>query len=317
MSTMANPNSTGIQPDQTSLTANAVGIIADLAEKASEAEVLHIPAVGLGDGLPTMVPALFDRKTGSAKSLLPLIEEARQEPERRKGTATTTTLASFIDLINRHKDEGSAVFGQTAWPNPRLTAVIDYHTLDHTPRWGRHRISYAFPVTDELKAWVDGNGKAMEQAEFAAFLEEHAAELASPFDAEKIDLERLFKANFATPNELIDLSRSLEVFVGARVKRQERLQTGERTIEFAEEHTNGNGEKVTIPGIFMLSVPAFVDGAAVRIPARLRYRIAGGSVVWFYQLYRWEFWLREQVVSDLDRVADETELPTFEGSPEA
>ncbi|WP_428978554.1 hypothetical protein [Chenggangzhangella methanolivorans] len=67
----------------------------------------------------------------------------------------------------------------------------------------------------------------------------------------------------------------------------------------------------------MVAVPAFVDGEAVRIPARLRYRLGGGDIKWFYQLYRWEFWLREQVQNDLERAGKETALPTFEGVPEA
>jgi uncharacterized protein YfdQ (DUF2303 family) len=314
---MTTPKTNAPQPAEACITASAAAIVADLARATTKAEMVSIPTSGLGNGLPVQVPALFDHETQQLRSVKNIIDEFRQEPDRRAGTATALTLRSFIDLVNRHKDDGSVVFGETAWPSPKLTAVIDYHDLERTARWGRHRISYAFPITDEFKAWVANNAKAMEQGEFAAFLEEHAAELASPLDGEKSEFERLFKATFASPNELIDLSRSLEVFVGAKVKRQERLQTGERTIEFSEEHLNGSGEKITIPGIFMLSVPAFVDGHAVRIPARLRYRLGGGSITWFYQLYRWEFWLREQVVSDLHRVGEETGLPTFEGSPEA
>ncbi len=295
-----------------------VRAIVELAQDASSVEIIQVPTAGLGAGLPDQVPLLLDRrKGGNISSIKSLIDQHRQEPARRLGTAHTTTLQSFTDLVDRHKDDGSAVFAKTAWPEPALTAVIDYHSLDGTPRWGTHRIRYAFPVTDEFKVWIEKNGKAMEQGEFAAFLEEHAAELSAPFGPEAAEYETLFKEKFATPADLIALSRSLEVFVGARVKRQERLSSGERTVEFVEEHTNTKGEKVEIPGIFMVSVPAFVDGETIRIPARLRYRIQGGEILWFYQLYRWQFWLRDQVKNDLDTVKQRTALPTFEGSPEA
>lgn len=296
-----------------------VRAIVELAQEASTVEIVQIPTAGLGAGLPSQVPLLLDRRKGASPlvAFKDLIDKHRQEPARRLGTASATTLQSFIDLVDRHKDDGSVVFAKTAWPEPELTAVIDYHSIDGTPRWGNHRIRYAFPVTDEFKVWIDKNGKAMEQAEFAAFLEEHAAELSAPFGPEVTEYESLFKEKFATPNDLISLSRSLEVFVGARVKRQERLTSGERTVEFVEEHTNTKGEKVEIPGLFMVSVPAFVDGDPVRIPARLRYRIQGGSIMWFYQLYRWQLWLRDQVKNDLDTVKQKTALPTFEGSPEA
>jgi uncharacterized protein YfdQ (DUF2303 family) len=294
-----------------------VEAIIKLAQQAGGVDVRLLSTEGLGEGLPKNIPLILDQRTGGqVKGLRDIVESYRLTPERREGTATVTTLQSFTDLVNRHKDEGTAIFGKTSWPEPKLTAVIDYHGTDRTARRGKHRIVYPFPLTDEIKVWIGQNGKPMEQAEFATFLEDHAAELASPFDGEKQEYEHLFKERFSNPIELIDLSRHLEVFVGAKVKRGERLQTGERTVEFIEEHTNGKGEKVDIPGIFMVSVRAFMDGEPVRIPARLRYRISGGSIVWFYQLYRWEFFLRERVQQDLEAAGKDTELPTFEGQPE-
>jgi hypothetical protein len=286
--------------------------IADLAIASSDAQVIYLKTEGFGPGLPEQVPMLFDRKAQRIVPVLEEIEAARQQPKDIRGTAKAETLEAFIALTRRHLNSQSAIFASTQWPKPSLTAVIDYHegTLperdpgemiaeDHVPRWGDHRIRYEFPVTEEFTAWINGNKKPMEQADFAAFLEEHAAELAAPFDGEVSEYELLFKESFATPADLIALSRSLEVHVGAKVKRAERLQTGERTVEFVEEHLNNKGEKVDIPGIFMVSVPAFIDGDPVRIPARLRYRISGGGIVWFYQLYRWEFWLRIAVKADL------------------
>jgi len=291
--------------------------IISLADKAAGYELLVLPTKGLGEGLPDHVPLLVDRRQGGkVESLKKQIEDYRLTPERRRGTATVTTLKSFNELVNRHKDEGSAIFGKTSWPEPKLTAVIDYHGIDKTARRGEHKIVYPFPLTDEIKTWIEFNGETMEQADFAAFLEEHAAELASPFDGERSEYEHLFKERFSNPIELIELSRNLEVFVGAKVKRAERLQTGERTVEFVEEHLNASGQKVDIPGIFMVSVRAFMDGEPVRIPARLRYRLGGGTIKWFYQLYRWEFFLRERVQQDLEEAGKETCLPIFEGEPE-
>lgn len=294
-----------------------VRAIVDLAHEAAGVEIVSLPTEGLGRGLPPIVPIVIDRREGRhITGLKSLIDQYRVEPDEVNGSAQTTTLQSFIDLVNRHKNDGSAVFGKTAWPEPALTAVIDYHGEKAAARWGRHRIRYAFPITDEFKVWIEKNGKPMDQATFAAFLEDHAAELSAAYAPEVAEYESLFKERFATPVDLIALSRNLEVFVNAKVKQGVRMQTGERVVEFVEEHMNGKGEKVEIPGIFMVSVPAFVDGEKVRIPARLRYRIGNGEIQWFYQLYRWQFWLRAQVKDDLDTVAQKTELPTFEGSPE-
>ena len=295
--------------------AGAAGLIAQLATAGSDPALVMIPTTGLGAGLPAEVPILFDRANQRVIDLQSSINAARQQPARRRGVASVETLRSFIDMINRHKDSTSAIFGTTTWPKPKLTAVLNYNTGDG-PHWNDHRILYEFPLTEEFKAWIKSDGEAMDQATFALFLEEHAAELSAPFDGERSDYEYLFKERFATPADLLALARHLEVFVGAKVKQGIRLQTGERTVEFTEEHTNSKGEQVDIPGVFMVSVPAFLDGDAIRIPARLRYRIRGGEIAWFYKLYRWEYWLRTKVQQDLHEAGEKTELPTFEGAPE-
>lgn len=297
----------------------AVESIAELAKSAAGATVLSVPTDGLGDGLPPAIPMLFDHRPNGTglKALRDEIERFRLAPQRRAGAARATTLQSFIDLIEYHKDESSALFAKTDWPSPALTAIIDYHTVKHAPRHLTHRVIYDFPVTDEFKEWIERDAKPFSQAEFAAFIEEHAAELASPFDTEKSEYTRLFKVEFATPTQMVTLSRGLQVNVEATVKQNVVLSSGEGQIEFSEAHLDRRGEKLTVPGLFMVSVPAFREGEPVRLPARLRYRVSGGKVTWFYQLYRWKFWLRERVVADLREVEKETELRAFEGTPEA
>ncbi|SHF01015.1 Uncharacterized conserved protein YfdQ, DUF2303 family [Kaistia soli DSM 19436] len=294
--------------------AGAAGLIADLARTASTPVLIEIKTDGLGEGLPPIVPALWDHTNQRVIDVQATLNAARQAPARRKGTAKVDTLQSFIDLIERHKDERSAIFAATIGREPKLTAVLDYNT-GKAPFWGEHRIVYSFPLTDELKIWIDNNKRAMEQAEFATFLEEHAAELSAPFDAERVEYEQLFRRKIATPSEVLALSRSLEVFVNAKVKQANNLQTGERVLEFADEHVNAKGEPVDIPGIFMIQMRAFVSGDPIRIPVRLNYRLKGG-IVWFYELYRWEEWLRVEVRQALKQAGDDTGLPVFEGSPE-
>jgi uncharacterized protein YfdQ (DUF2303 family) len=303
--------------EQQKLDSHAIELVTALATEGTTPSIMHITTSGLGAGLPASLPVAFDRKSQAFKSVKTLVDEYREAPSCRKGTASADTLVSFIDLVNRHKDAESALFGKTTWPAPKLTAVLDYDREGFGARNRAHRVVYAFPLTDEFKIWVNTSGKPMDQEAFAAFIEEHAVELSAPMDGERSTYEQLFKEPMATPSEVLSLSRHLEVFVSAKAKQGIRLQTGERVVEFTEEHQNAKGEKVVIPGIFMVSVPAFIDGDPVRIPARLRYRISGGDITWFYQLYRWEYFLREQVGHDLREAAEKTGLPSFEGAPEA
>lgn len=259
-------------------------------------------------------------------SLREHIEPLLQRPAARKGTAKAQTLQSFIALTNRHKGSTSALFGDLDWRKPSLQAVIDYHDpatvvtpqreLDPFARHMRHRIHYEFPLDEAWQAWVKADGKRFTQVDFAEFLEDRIADLASPTDAEKIDLERQFSTIVATPAQVIELSRGLQVHQGTKVKNQIRLQTGEAQIQFETEHRDASGNLLTVPGLFMIFLPIFVFGERVSLPVRLRYRLDGGEVVWQIKLYKPDVYVTGAVQSAFGRAAIETGLPVYEGAPE-
>lgn len=296
-----------------------IAAIIGLTEKSVLAELVPLPVGDLGPGLPPVVPLVRDPKNGRFVGARDLIEAFRFKPARKAGTARALTLLSFVDLVNRHKTDDSAVFAQTDWTKPGFTAVIDYHqnaaagAADNL----KHRIEYAFPASEEWQAWVKMNGEPMEQAEFAAFLEDRIADLSAPTTAEKTALERDFATTVATPAELIQLSRGLQVNVSSVVKAMTTLQSGEASIQFEEQHAGADGKPLKVPGIFMLGIAPFFMGEKISLPVRLRYRKAGAKILWFYQMYRPDQFVTERVRDDLITVADKTKLPTFEGSPEA
>lgn len=307
-------------------TAAAMKHLAELGVKASDAQLVPIATKGLGEGLPESVPAIFDRNGQKLSSVKALVEEYRLRPERRTGTASAQTLSAFIKLVLRHKDADSAVFADMNWEAPKFTAVIDYHRqaeeLDgeaeaaHEPRWLKHKILYEFPLSDPWQAWVKMNGEVMKQGDFAAFIEDHISEVSAPTDTEAKTYETMFRTKIADPAEIMTLSRGLSVAVDAKVGRTVILQSGEGEIAFEEVHRDGGGQKLMVPGLFMLSLPVFLRGAHVRFPVRLRYRVADGAVVWFYQIWRPDEFVTDAVAKDLDAVRVETALPAYEGTPE-
>jgi len=294
-----------------------LALVADLGRDASGGVEIELSTEGLGEGLPPSVPLLYSRKDGRLVSLREHIEAFRLRPHAKTGTATAQTVDAFIALVNRHKTADSVVFADSTWTKPSFTAVIDYHRVaDTEPDNLHHRISYAFPLSDEWQLWLKGNRQKMTQADFAAFLEDRVADLASPFDTERTELERLFQTKIAAPNELITFSRGLEVMVEAKVKNVVTLQSGEGQIVYDEVHKDAQGNKVIVPGLFMLRIPIFFMGLPVRVPVRLRYRASGGDITWFYDIYRPDTFVTERIREDLRIVGEKTALPTFEGTPE-
>lgn len=310
-----------IVANPTGFTGGAIDIEAlkTLANKAgSELVTISLPTPI--NGLPDNVPAFVDREAGAIKSVKELLETYRTHPQRKSGTATVHTLDSFIDLVNRHKTASTAIFANSDWQKPSLTAVIDYHTIDSDEADNlKHRIGYTFPLSEEWRAWVALNGKPLSQSEFAEFIEDHISDLSTPDEAEELDFQKKFSFKVAFPTQLVELSRGLQVNADTRVKNVVNLQNGTAQIVFEEEHQtlDKQGNRIDVPGMFILSIPPFFGGETARIPVRLKYKKTPNGVVWFYQLYRPEFYVTEQVRRDLTRAAGDTDLPHFEGSPEA
>jgi len=292
---------------------------AELGAQASGAELVKIETTESMIGLPKEVPALLTRgATPSISSVDHILEKYRVFPSRKRGTARVQTLDALIDLTNRHKTDDSAIFANLDWTEPSLTSVIDYHrnTSGGDADNCQHKIHYEFPLSDDWKLWVKNDGKVMEQQDFAIFLEDRIPDLASPTDGEIATIERDFKTTVAAPSQLINLSRKMQVNVSSQVKTETKLQSGEGQIQWEETHTGADGQPVKVPGIFILSIAPFFMGEKVRIPVRLRYRMSSQKVVWFYNIYRPDLIITQQVESDLLALTKQTDLPSFAGKPE-
>ena len=329
------------ESETTSLSSDAIRQIEQLTRRQDAGvSFVAIPKEMVPEGARFTEPSVLQTISPDGEvtftSAAPLLATIAGKPERRTGTAKVTTLQSFIDLVNRHKSADTAIFVDADWKKPVFTAVIDYHQIaagepandaavlgsaelgdDPYARYGRHRIAYTFPLSDPWKIWVAQNGVPMNQTDFASFLEDHIHEVSSPADPERTKYEAQFKTRIATPNELIDLARGLEVNVEAKISNKARLQTGETQIVFETSHKDAQGGDLIVPGLFMLAVPPFYRGEEIRIPARLRYRASGGALLWFYELFRPDQFIDARINDDVLDVEAQTALPTYHGAPEA
>ncbi len=295
-----------------------LAIMAELGTKANGVEIVTLAKPEGMLGVPDSIPVALKRGDSPAVSdLANLFNSYRTHPHRKSGTAKAQTFEAFCGLTNRHKTADSTIFADMDWRNPSLTAIIDYHEnrqgglADN----GKHRIHYAFPLSEEWKAWLKMDGEAMKQQDFAWFLEDRILEVSSP-EAADANYEQQFGVKIATAAQLVELSRGLNVRVDSVVKNAVTLQTGEASIQFEETHTDAAGQPLKVPGLFMLNIAPFFMGDKVRIPVRLRYRVVGGKVMWFYNIYRPDLVITETVRAALFEAKRETELTAFEGTPE-
>lgn len=130
-------------------------------------------------------------------------------------------------------------------------------------------------------------------------------------------LYKLRKLRFASADRVVQLAQSIEVTVDGKAKSGFNPRTGERQLEFEEEHTTASkGRRVTVPEFFLLSVPLFEAEPPTLIPVRLQYRVKGGTVEWTATLVEWKRVIRLAVADIAAQVAEATGLPVYFGKVE-
>lgn len=250
-------------------------------------------------------------------------------PRFRRGTASMTSIVSFIDHVNRFGDADTAVFADDNRRAPKLTAVLDYHRANTGGaigqfRHGKHRTTFAFPLSDEWKAWTEKNGVVMSMSQFALFLEDRIGDIALAGDEFPEDVARFVAVNggegsIADYASLIELSRGLKVYEQANVEEATNLASGEGHIRFSVEHETRTrtGGTLKVPTMFFIAIPIFNKGPFYRIAARLRYRKTAEGVKFWFDLYRSDRSFDHAFAEAVDKVDAETQASVFFGAPEA
>ncbi len=253
----------------------------------------------------------------SVHDLEDLVEKHLEHPKRPKGTSVHHTLASLIEHAQRHKTTTTAVYCVLAGigGEARIRVVYNAIPVDGARGgWGDHRAEYAFPYSDQWKRWTQAAKQPLSVADFAELLENGISDVRDATGRQ--DVQRLPGVTYATPAELLKLAEGLHVRVEQQAKEQRKLDNGTSTLVFAETHTNEKGEPLRVPNGFLLGIPVFLEGAAYAIPVRLRYEIRGGQILWRIQLHDAAAAQREAITEAAKRVATETGLPLYYGTPE-
>lgn len=291
--------------------------IAELLEHTKGAEIILLE--GKDSETVQVVARPAENGAIEIESVKTFLDEYRECPERRVGTAKLTSLRSFIDHVNRFKDSGSVVFVNDS-EKPHLLAVLDYHLIGAggLPRFCAHKTSYSFPISVEWQEWEKASrSNGMSQQDFGLFLEERGLDIVEPETGTPIVADLVKRGvSFGTPQTMIELGRGLTVHVNQTCSNEIDSATGECRLTWIDEHQAPKGQS-RVPGAFMVAIPVFHLGTIYRLPVRLNYRLEGEKIRWWLKVVHPELALQNAIEEAVGLVATETELPIFFGSPEA
>lgn len=279
--------------------ADNIQAIIDIAQEAAGVDkqlttINGIPVLVNGDNVLVLT------------NVLEAADKRADAPRRRKGTSNHSELSSFIDHVNRFKDEHSAVFADSG--AVRLVAILDYHCKGAASpaQWGEHRSVYVCPLSEQWRLWTANSGVKMTQDAFAQFIEDNMGDLATP-TGNGADKE------FPMPADVLTMARNLVIRSKGEFSRSINPTTGESSLVCKNENDQTSTK---IPRAFVLGIPVFEAGHAYRIEARMRMDLSGGRPAFSYVLYQPQAILRDAFGEVRDSVKYRTELPVFAGTPE-
>lgn len=222
------------------------------------------------------------------ESLKRFEDEWRKTPERQKGTSWHGNVESFLSHVGVFKNEDSAVFASPS--DLQIKAIYSYSAKDK-PKYHDHCAVLKLQQSKEWKGWSEYDGKWFDQTSFALFMEDNITAILNPPDltlepnAGLRNISLLLNYAFATQTQMITLSRGIEINSDEKAKSVLNPQSGERVLQYSKEHKDGAGERLTVPGLFLVGLPVFDGGALYRLPVRLRYRLEDGEVKWRYDIH--------------------------------
>ncbi|KQW97116.1 hypothetical protein ASC94_10000 [Massilia sp. Root418] len=205
--------------------------------------------------------------------LTKVIHAVAETPQRKAGTSHLDSMESLSKyLLDQASNTRCYIYADTA--SRTLTAVLnDHYSDDETPGWRDHRAVYKAELTREFANWLSHSGKAMEQEEFATFLEDNIADIAEP-----------------SGETLMAVALTLQAKSEVSFKSHRRLDNGQVQLGYSENvsTTAGADGTLEIPREFAIGLRLFKNGVGYKIRARLKYRLTASKVKFWYELDRAE-----------------------------
>lgn len=232
-------------------------------------------------------------------SLTDAVEAANKVRNRAQGVVSLGDVDSLLAVC---ADAACQMTGYIyADPDARtIVAVFNDQRQPGMPGWRDHRATFTAQYTPEFKKWIEHNSKQMGQQEFAEFIEDNFADLAGG-DAQT----------------LLAVATTIQATNGINFSSARRLQDGQTQLVYNEviDAKAGQDGTLKIPQTFSLGLRIFKNGGGYKLIARLKYRIAGGSVKFWYELERPERAVEDAFAGYVATVREKSGYTVLIGKP--
>jgi len=203
---------------------------------------------------------------------------------------------AFIAYVNEWKQVATRIFYVQAG---KVQAVIDYHqSKAPAAQHGDHLAYLDLTRSPEWSTWANNSEMAMNQQEFAEFVEDNARDILQP-----------------SPLEMLEIATGLQATVGATFRSAINQANGTVQLNWDEQvkgTVKGTGK--AIPAQFQIGVRPFMGTERYPVDCRLRYRVAGGSLKLHYKALHLDPITEAAMEGIVAKVRDETGIAPALGS---
>jgi uncharacterized protein YfdQ (DUF2303 family) len=219
------------------------------------------------------------------------VEKAQPAPNRKRGTVQVKDVDSLLRYLADQENAGDAVSAYVyADPDTRtMTAVFNDNRAG--AGWRDHRAVFKAEFTPEFETWKRNDKQPKDQGSFAEFIEDNFADIQAPAAA-----------------TLLEMATTIQATTGINFASAKRLQDGQVQLQYTEtiEARAGASGALQIPKEFTLGMRIFKNGGGYLLQARLKYRLAGGGVKFWYELDRPERAVEDAFKGYIDQVRDKS-----------
>jgi len=206
----------------------------------------------------------------SAKDITNLVEQAQPTPNRKRGTVQLKDVASLLAYCKDQAASGTAYL----YANPdrrNVIAVFNDHRAADAAGWRDHRAEFKAEFTPEFAKWQSKNAAQMTQTEFAEFIEDNFADITEP-----------------AAQVMLEMATTIQAKTDINFSSAKRLQNGQVQLQYTEviDARAGANGALEIPKEFSLGLRIFKNGEGYKLKARLKYRLHGGAIKFWYELDR-------------------------------
>lgn len=177
------------------------------------------------------------------------------KPDTIRQIVTLQTAESLIAYVERFKTPNTVLFADI--DADTIVAAIDYHGQTDADLVV-HKSVLTLPRSLAWQRWDEIDGELMSQLDFARFIDEYTAHFVSP-----------------NPADLLELCNNIQAIEKVDYRAKTRINSDNVDFDIAattEAFSQVQGEKLTIPTHFVISIPVYFGEEKRSIDVRLRWK---------------------------------------------